>query len=266
VALLPLCSLGEYRSVAGPTIAERVLAELHLSGRPLDDDELAARLGVSRRQTVNQVCRTLERSARLRRYVGQDGKIVNDRGDAPPGSTRSKPITRASAQDVGHPVALSSAQTAGVLPGHPVTVEELSAAGFRPLALKVSSLEVDLPTGSGCEWTTVGEVPDAAGLYAFTVEDGDDLRVVYVGLTSHLWMVTKGHLPGCAGARGGQRYGRPRHAGVTRQRVNVLIAEQLRAGRLVRHWVCPVPKAILRNEEERLIAGWNLRRVGWNRG
>jgi hypothetical protein len=258
--------LGNYGSVARPTVAERVLAELQLSGRPLDDDELAARLGVSRRQTINQVCRILERSARLRRYVGQDGKIVNDRpaGDAAPDSAMSTPISPA--YEVAQPVVLSRVQTDGVLPGHSVSVEELSAVGFRPLALKASSLEVALPVGSGCEWTTVGEVPDAAGLYAFTVEDGQDLRVVYVGLTTHLWMVTKGHLPGGAGARGGQRYGRPRHAGLTRQRVNVLIAEQLRAGRLVRHWVRPVPKARLRDEEERLIAAWNLRRAGWNRG
>ena len=106
-----------------------------------------------------------------------------------------------------------------------VSVVELSAVGFRLLALEVSSLEVHLPTGTGCEWTTVGDVPGAPGLYAFTVQDGHDLRVVYVGLTSHLWMVTNGHLPGGAGARGGQRYGRPKHAGVARQRVNVLIAE-----------------------------------------
>lgn len=112
----------------------------------------------------------------------------------------------------------------------------------------------------------MGEVPDAPGLYAFTVEDDHELRVAYVGLTEHLWMVTKGHLPGGAGARGGQRYGRPKHAGVTRKRVNILIAEQLRAGRLVRHWVLSLPGVALRAEEERLIIDWDLRRVGWNRG
>ena len=95
-------------------------------------------------------------------------------------------------------------------------------------------------------------VPDAPGLYAFTVEDEHQVRVAYVGLTGHLWMVTKGRLPGSGGARGGQRYGRPRHAGGTRQRVNILIAEQLRTGRVVRHWVRPLPAAVLRAEEERL--------------
>jgi uncharacterized protein (UPF0548 family) len=129
----------------------------------------------------------------------------------------------------------------------------------------VSSLEVSLPSGVGCEWTTQGEVPDTPGLYAFTVEDDHQMRVVYVGRTSHLWMVTRGQLPGSV-ARGGQRYGRPRHAGQTRQRVNILIAGQLRAGRWVRHWTCPLPVAALRAEEERFIVGWDLRRCGWNRG
>lgn len=89
--------------------------------------------------------------------------------------------------------------------------------------------------------------------------------MTYVGRTEHLWMVTKGQLPG-SGGRGGQRYGRPQHAGATRQRVNILIAEQLREGRSVRHWVRPGPVNELRAEEERLITEWDLRRVGWNRG
>jgi hypothetical protein len=150
--------------------------------------------------------------------------------------------------------------------GQPVTATDLSAAGFQPLELVVTSLDVDLLSGRGCEWTTIGQVPAGPGLYAFTVEDDHLIRVAYVGLTGHLWMVTKGRLPDGGGARGGQRYGRPRHAGVTRQRVNVLIAEQLRAGRVVRHWVRQLPEAALRTEEERLITSWDLRRVGWNRG
>jgi hypothetical protein len=94
VALLPLCSLGEYRSVDGLTIGKGVFAELQL-GCPLDDVELAARLGVSRRLTVNHVRLMLERSARLPRFIGQDGKIVNDWGDAPRGWITRK-LTEAS--------------------------------------------------------------------------------------------------------------------------------------------------------------------------
>ncbi|MEU1687923.1 hypothetical protein [Micromonospora sp. NPDC005707] len=60
------------------TIAERVMHELVRARTPLDDDELARRLDVQPRQTVNQVCRRLEQSRRLRRYVGPAGKIVNE--------------------------------------------------------------------------------------------------------------------------------------------------------------------------------------------
>jgi DNA-binding GntR family transcriptional regulator len=60
--------------MAGLTIAARVLDELRRVRRPLDDDELASRLGVSPRQTINQVCRRLERSGRLRRYAGSEAR------------------------------------------------------------------------------------------------------------------------------------------------------------------------------------------------
>lgn len=60
------------------TVAHRVLEELKRHNAPLDDDELAARLGISPRQTVNQVCRALEKVGRLHRYTGAAGKLVND--------------------------------------------------------------------------------------------------------------------------------------------------------------------------------------------
>jgi hypothetical protein len=255
--------------MASLTIAARVLEELRRSGRPLDDDELARRLSVRPRQTINQVCRRLERSGHLRRYTGPEGKIVND---IRPSSAAQSPLTAPAiavrGRDAGLPVAVGAPSPGSGLawPGHPVTLAGLRQAGFRDLELRVTSLDVSLPAGRGCEWTTIGEVPDAPGLYAFTVEDDHQLRVAYVGLTGHLWMVTKGRLPGSGGARGGQRYGRPRHAGVTRQRVNILIAGQLRSGRVVRHWVRPLPAAALRAEEERLITSWNLRQAGWNLG
>lgn len=72
-----------------PTVAVRVLEELRRCQVALDDDQLADRLGVSPRQTINQVCRRLERAGRLRRSVGPAGKIVNDlrreNGQAPSG-------------------------------------------------------------------------------------------------------------------------------------------------------------------------------------
>jgi hypothetical protein len=56
---------------------ERVIAEISVSSRPLDDDQIAARTGIAPRQTVNQICRALERSGLVRRLLGPDGKVVN---------------------------------------------------------------------------------------------------------------------------------------------------------------------------------------------
>ncbi|WP_140157957.1 hypothetical protein [Micromonospora sp. NBS 11-29] len=54
------------------------MQELLRARAPLDDDELARRLDVRPRQTINQACRRLEQSRRLRRYPGAHGKIVNE--------------------------------------------------------------------------------------------------------------------------------------------------------------------------------------------
>lgn len=152
------------------------------------------------------------------------------------------------------------------LPGTPVTDDELRALGFVALDLEFAAAPVALQAGVGCLWTTVGDVPDSPGLYAFTVSAGDRQHVTYVGRTGHLWMVTKGVLPRGGGSRPGQRYGRPKYAGVTRQRVNMLIAAERAAGHQVRHWVQPLEEDLLRLEEETLIMRWRLRAAGWNRG
>ncbi len=73
------------------TLAERIVDKLKLQARALDDDELAAYLGVVR-QAVNQACRRLEREGVVERYVGPNNKIVNrlrvshvrEAGAAPP--------------------------------------------------------------------------------------------------------------------------------------------------------------------------------------
>ncbi|WP_245993464.1 MarR family transcriptional regulator [Nocardioides immobilis] len=80
------------------TIAERILEAIRF--RPMDDDQLARRLGVSQRQSINQTARRLEAKGLLRRHVGPDGKIVNALPDATaPGptvaSTRSSTIAAA---------------------------------------------------------------------------------------------------------------------------------------------------------------------------
>lgn len=43
----------------------------------VDDDQLAKQAGIEPRQTVNQICRRLEKSGRLIRATGPGGKIVN---------------------------------------------------------------------------------------------------------------------------------------------------------------------------------------------
>jgi hypothetical protein len=75
----------------------------------------------------------------------------------------------------------------------------LASLGFRSLELRLGRTDLQLPGGTGCEWTVHGDVPDAPGLYAFTLQrrSEDGLRVVYVGMTEHLWM-TKGICPEAA--------------------------------------------------------------------
>jgi hypothetical protein len=55
-----------------------IVAAIRVSSQPLDDDHLAARRGISPRQTVNRICRALERAGIVQRRHGPDGKIVNE--------------------------------------------------------------------------------------------------------------------------------------------------------------------------------------------
>jgi hypothetical protein len=164
--------------------------------------------------------------------------------------------------------------SAASLPGCPTTTAELSALGFSSLTLRIRDGQVPLQGGAGMNWDTVGEVPKAPGTYLFTVANVDAIHVTYVGITTHLWMVTKGRLPSGA-SRPGQRYGRPKYAGITRQRVNVLVTAELRRGHTVLHWIRALPDApvgpteltdVLKRDEEALIQRWHLRQCGWNRG
>lgn len=153
--------------------------------------------------------------------------------------------------------------TGTVVPRH-----DLTSRGFTPHKLTFRTVDF---SGTNCEWDTLGDVPDSPGLYAFVLARDDrpgELRVTYVGRTKHLWMVTKGHLPRNGGARGPQRYGRWKHAGVTRGRVNGLITEAKRSGWDVAHWLSarPVDDVALHEQEQELIQLWDLRTTGWNRG
>jgi hypothetical protein len=59
----------------------RILEALRRSGRPLDDDRLCDLAEVYPRQTVNQICRALQREGVVRRYSGPDRKLVNELTD-----------------------------------------------------------------------------------------------------------------------------------------------------------------------------------------
>jgi hypothetical protein len=59
-----------------PDLAERILAELSTSRAALDDDQLAARLGVAR-QATNQACRRLAGLGLIGRGAVAGGKIFN---------------------------------------------------------------------------------------------------------------------------------------------------------------------------------------------
>lgn len=62
--------------------AERILAELEKSSRPVADSELAEVLGL-RHQAVNQTCRSLERLGRIRRLQTVGAPIRNVLVEAP---------------------------------------------------------------------------------------------------------------------------------------------------------------------------------------
>ncbi len=78
VTLSPLRGSEHAVSVTSKTNTDLVVDALRASSRPLDDDQLAIRSGVRPRQTVNRICRDLERSGVLRRFLGPDLKTVNE--------------------------------------------------------------------------------------------------------------------------------------------------------------------------------------------
>lgn len=249
----------------GMTLADDLLAAIRADG-PLDDDELAALLG-KRRQHVNQVARRLEAAGRISRLIGPQGKLVNaiERAHDLEAAAVARPVIVTSAVELA-----SLSEPSVGKQGAPIRIRELRDLGFGRHDLEFGEPEAAGRFGLGIRWTTLGDVPNSPGLYAFVGERDGDERVLYVGLTKNLRMVTRGSSP--EGGRGGQRYGRPKHSGETRQRINVEVARARGAGYLISHWVKPVTvpadenaTSFLRREEEALIRRWRLRTVGWNR-
>jgi hypothetical protein len=93
---------------------DRIIEAIRTSLSPLNDDQLADRTGISPRQSVNQMCRELERTGMTRRRPGTDGKIVNEwlgnqelPPDSAPRTTVAGPaqtalLTEAVASQAGH--------------------------------------------------------------------------------------------------------------------------------------------------------------------
>ena len=236
----------------------------------LKDSQLARLLGVSHQQ-VNQAARGLAAAGAIRRVPGPDGLIRNHLeavGMPPPRAQGRSGLDGASRPSRAWPV------LGPAVAGTPVVRNYLTHLGFVEHRLQLVA-DADVPEGGLIGWDTLGAIPEAPGLYCFVGQKtpSNGLRVFYVGMTSHLWMVTRGQLPGGI-ARGGQRYGRPKHAGSTRQRVNAEVARLAADGWTCSHWLRAVEaptdpaslEVLLRSEESRLIARWNLRVVGWNRG
>ena len=236
----------------------------------LKDSELARLLGLAHQQ-VNQAARGLAAGGGIRRVPGPDGVIRNclEAVGVPPPRVQGQ-----SGRDGVSPSPRAWPVLGPVVAGTPVARDHLTRLGFVEHALELV-IDADVPEAGLIGWDTLGSIPDAPGLYCFVGQKNpaNELRVFYVGMTSHLWMVTKGQLPGGI-ARGGQRYGRPKHAGTTRQRVNAEVARLTTDGWTFSHWLRAVEtppdpaalEALLRAEESRLIAKWDLRVVGWNRG
>jgi hypothetical protein len=131
---------------------ERVAAMIRTSARPLDDDQVAARAGISPRQTVNQICRALERDGMLRRRTGPHGKTVNewvgDRDQEP-----SSIPGRASAAVSGTGASANSAATAdGAVPAGDSAEQRgaervmLDLLGLR-LGLELNPATISAPSG-----------------------------------------------------------------------------------------------------------------------
>jgi DNA-binding CsgD family transcriptional regulator len=61
----------------GLTHKERIISLLESTTSGLDDDEIAERLDISPRQTVNGICRELAKVGVIRRIKEPGSKIVN---------------------------------------------------------------------------------------------------------------------------------------------------------------------------------------------
>jgi hypothetical protein len=136
-----------------------VLNALRVSSRPLDDDQLSVRTGIQPRQQVNQICRTLERLGQTRRYLGPDGKIVNElvhpaNADLPP---KTVSVTRPDDQDEleSGEASVDRATDHGRPPGSSLEQRDAERVMLdllgRQLRLTLEPATITIPTGARVE-------------------------------------------------------------------------------------------------------------------
>lgn len=136
------------------TRRERVIQAIRASSRPLDDDQLAIRTGISPRQSVNQVYRELEQSGLIRRQTGPDSKIVNEwlGHQQPAGEGRRQP---APDPDEQHLVVPEVAADEKIPPGS--SAEQRAAERVMldllggELGLELNPVRISVPSGERVE-------------------------------------------------------------------------------------------------------------------
>lgn len=255
------------------TTATRLLEELEQRG-PLKDSELAAILKVAHQQ-VNQTARRLVARGAITRLRAVDGVLRNHLVERSPATGETRvPFDHPASTSAPRASVAPMAALGPRAPGTPTSRAELTQLGFLKHDLQKLGPSDALSIGDGLDWNTLGPVPTGTGLYCFVAEGLPDAspRVMYVGLSTELSGIAAG-IDSNGGARGGQRYGRPRHAGMTRKRINAEVSRLIQDGQTVTHWFAVLrvpdreePRAFLRREEEDLIVRWKLRSRGWNRG
>jgi hypothetical protein len=142
---------------------------------------------------------------------------------------------------------------------------ELRAEGWEPFEIRwLDSTSNHHRYGPMRSFDVVGAVPSGPGLYIFTLgREFVDIR--YCGKSKDLWMVAYGKL-WYGTPRGGNRYGRPKTAGDTRQWVNSQLTQHLNQD--ARMWTRAVPGATeseLLEIEDACIDRWCTWQLGWNR-
>jgi hypothetical protein len=214
---------------------------LRFPGR--DDDEIARLLKISRRQTVNIICRKLLEMGHVRRAKDPTGKIANYP------VTISSRGTEATVAKVGGIEPDIEGQVALRPTRPPLTAEKLLRSGFKLSALWRLSSKNNLETDR--------QLPRDRGVYAFVKADtAVYVGVAAMGLSKRLYFYAK---PGVT-----QR---------TNQRLNAILREEIRNGTSIAiYTVCPpdmdwngLPVSSIAGLEIGLIEAfhlpWNIRGV-----